>query len=247
MPPVSPQAERLLKGWLQCAPNREVARYRSEVTVDGIQRSVIVISKAPRAGFVKTRMCPPLTHGQAAQLATAALADTFAAAAAATADRRVAVFEGDPNGVVPPGWEVVPQRTGGLDVRLADAFEDVLDTGATQSAGCAVLIAMDTPQVSSQQLEDAFAALTTHDAVIGMTDDGGYWIIGLNEPCRKVFEGVPMSQSTTGQAQLDRLTGLGLTVAVTDSLRDLDTVADVAIVAEAFPGLQLSAWWRSVQ
>jgi uncharacterized protein len=209
------------------------------------QRTAMVISKEPRPGQVKTRMCPPLSLEQASQLASAALTDTFSAVNSAQVDRRVAVFEGNPAGVVPQDWEVVAQRTGGLDVRLADAFDDVLGTDCYGQS--AVLLAMDTPQVTSQQIEAAFDLLVTHDSVIGMTEDGGYWIVGLNVARRKVFEGVPMSQPTTGAAQLQRMYTLGLTVAVTDTMRDLDTVEDVQQVALDFPDLLLSRWWGGVQ
>jgi uncharacterized protein len=197
-------------------------------------------------------MCPPLTPNQAAELAAAALADTFAALEIAQVGRRIAVFEGDPTGVVPADWEVIPQRTGGLDVRLADAFDDVLRSAGSSGEGSsgegssAVLVAMDTPQVSADQINEALAALETHDAVIGMTDDGGFWIVGLQRACREVFEGVPMSEASTGQAQLHRLQSLGMSVAVVDTVRDLDTIEDVIAVTEAFPSLQLSAWWRGV-
>jgi uncharacterized protein len=209
----------------------------------------MVISKEPVPGKVKTRMCPPLSHEQAAQLAGAALADTFGSVDGADARRKVAVFEGDPTGIVPADWEVIPQRVGGLDVRLADAFDDVLGTRTSGESGshCAVLVAMDTPQVTARQIDAALDALDTHDAVIGFTEDGGYWIIGLQQACRQVFVGVPMSEATTGEAQLRRLQSLGKSVLVLDTLRDLDTVDDVIAVADGFPLLQLSKWWRSVQ
>ncbi len=207
----------------------------------------MVISKEPVVGRVKTRMCPPLTHEAAAELAAASLADTFAAVGLADVDQRVAIFEGDPQSVVPSGWLVIPQRTGGLDVRLADAFQDVIDVANDANDCGAVLIAMDTPQVSSSMLDFALDELQTHDAVLGLTDDGGYWIVGLRAARRDVFEGVPMSQANTGAEQLKRLRSLGLSVAVLDQLRDLDTVDDVAAVSAEFPDLQVSSWWRAAQ
>jgi uncharacterized protein len=202
---------------------------------------VIVISKQPVPGKVKTRLCPPLTHEHAADLAGFALRDTVAAVNACSAERRVAVFEGDPEGWVPAHWDVVPQRTGGLDVRLADAFDDVLgDTNAPT-----VLIAMDTPQVTPHQLDDALARLDNADAVIGMTPDGGYWLVGLRRADRSVFEGVPMSTEHTGSAQLERLRACGMSVAIIDPLFDLDTTAELELLAEHFPHLQTAAMWRA--
>jgi uncharacterized protein len=200
----------------------------------------MVICKQPVAGRVKTRMCPPLTHDEAADLAAAAVRDTFAVGDAWAPARRVAVFEGSNTDWIPAGWEHVPQRTGGLDVRLADAFEDVMRDDRPS-----VLVAMDTPQITVAQLTSAAGALHEHDAVIGLTDDGGYWLIGLRHPNRGVFEGVPMSVDTTGAAQVERIQSLGLSLGFADQLVDLDTCDDVARVAGAFPELATSRWWNA--
>jgi uncharacterized protein len=203
--------------------------------------TVIVISKQPVAGKVKTRLCPPLTHGQAAELAGAALQDTVQAVNGCSTQRRVAVFEGNPEGWIPEDWDVVPQRTGGLDVRLADAFDDVLG----DATGPTVLIAMDTPQVTPAQLNNALAHLDNADAVIGLTPDGGYWLIGLRRADRALFEGVPMSTDHTGAAQLDRLTERGLSVAIVEPLSDLDTIAELQLLSDQFPHLRTAATWQS--
>ena len=77
--------------------------------------ALLVIAKAPVAGRVKTRLSPPCTPAQAARLARAALEDTLAACDdASAAGRRVLVLEGEPDGWLPPGWEVVAQRGEGL-------------------------------------------------------------------------------------------------------------------------------------
>jgi uncharacterized protein len=205
--------------------------------------TVIVLAKQPVSGAVKTRLCPPCSIEQAAQLAAAALADTFAAVSACRADRLVAVFDGDPEGIVPPSFEVIAQRTGTLDVRLADAFDDVFRGLADGERDTVLLIAMDTPQVTAFMLDKAFDLLDQHDSVIGMTDDGGFWIIGLTDPDRRVFEGVPMSVDTTGAAQLERLQSLGLTVGMLGILRDLDTAIDVQWASQEFPQLKTSKTW----
>jgi glycosyltransferase A (GT-A) superfamily protein (DUF2064 family) len=153
--------------------------------------ALIVIAKAPVAGRVKTRLSPPCTPAQAARLARAALADTFAACdAAAGARRRVVAVEGEPGGWIPGGWDVVAQRGDGLAERLAGAFADV--------GGPALAVGMDTPQVGAAQIEAGLAALARFDAVFGPATDGGYWAIGLREADPAVFAGVPMSRDDTG-------------------------------------------------
>lgn len=190
---------------------------------------LIVIAKEPRPGLVKTRLSPPFTPEGAAALASAALEDTIAAAVASGITTTVA-FEGEPTGHIPPGLEVIPQRGPGLAERLASAFED--------AGGPALLIGMDTPQVTPAMLTDAVQRLTAPDvdAVLGRAPDGGYWAIGLKRADRRIFEGVPMSSEETADRQLERLEDLGLRCAPLAALTDVDDFLDAAEVALVAPG-----------
>jgi rSAM/selenodomain-associated transferase 1 len=190
--------------------------------------ALLVIAKAPAPGRVKTRLCPPCTHAEAAELAAAALADTLAAAMRARrATGRVLVLAGERGAWVPRGFRVVPQRGGGLADRLAAGFADA---GAP-----AFLVGMDTPQVTAALLDAALAALDTRDAVLGPATDGGYWGIGLRRPDAEVFRDVPMSEPITAAAQRARLADLGLRTSLLPPLRDVDTIADARAVAAECP------------
>lgn len=203
--------------------------------------ALIVIAKAPVPGRVKTRLCPPCTPQQAAALAEAALADTLAAVAATPVARRVCALDGEPGPWLPDGIEVLAQRGDGLGARLAAAFDDV--------GGAALLIGMDTPQVTPAQLGAALAALRAPgaDAVLGLAPDGGYWAIGLRTPDPTVFAGVPMSTALTGAAQQARLLETGRRVRLLSELRDVDTIADARTVAAAAPDGCFAAALRDVE
>jgi uncharacterized protein len=216
---------------------------------------LIVLAKAPVAGRVKTRLCPPLSGEQAAEIALAALKDTLRAVAAIQVDHRILVLDGEPGDWVPEGFSVLPQKTGLLDQRLIDAFADVsahvgqpeqCNTGVGRGEPC-VLIAMDTPQVHPRQLTDALADLADADSVIGMAEDGGFWLIGLNASDPEVFRDIPMSVDFTGAAQLDRLALLGHRTITVETLRDIDTFADLDAVAAEFPDLAVSQVWIAMQ
>jgi rSAM/selenodomain-associated transferase 1 len=191
--------------------------------------TLLVIAKAPVAGRVKTRLCPPCTPSQAARLAHAALADTLAAVASVPGVLRVLALDGDPAGLAPAGFGVVAQRGEGLDERLAAAF--------AAADGPALLVGMDTPQVTPAILERGLDALAQADAVLGPADDGGYWAVGLRDPrhAAAAFPGVPMSTAGTGAAQHRRLRSLGLTVESLPALRDVDTFVDARAVAASAP------------
>lgn len=205
--------------------------------------SLIVIAKEPRPGHAKTRLIPDLGAEGAAAVAAACLADTLHAVADASATRRVLVLDGEPGDWLPDaGFEILPQRSGDLDVRLAAAFED-------SGAAPALLVGMDTPQVNGGLLEAGITALCAEgtDAVLGPASDGGYWAIGLRECDRQVFEGVPMSSDETGLHQRERLGELGLSWAELEQLRDIDTIDDARAVATAAPWTRCAAALRAIE
>ncbi len=209
--------------------------------------ALLVIAKEPLAGRVKTRLCPPCTPVQAAALARAALLDTLEVVARTPAARRVLVLDvaggrDDDDelaragaSLCPPGFEVIAQRGDGLAQRLASAFEDVGQP--------ALLVGMDTPQLTPALLLDGISALAREevDSVLGPSLDGGYWSIGLRRPARAVFEGVPMSEPSTCEAQRRAILRLGLVLHEQPSLLDVDTMADARVVAREAPGTRFAA------
>ncbi|MEU6660180.1 DUF2064 domain-containing protein [Streptomyces sp. NPDC046821] len=200
-----------------------------------VEPTLLVIAKSPAPGRVKTRLTPPFTPGEAARLAEASLVDTLRAALATPARRRVLVLDGAPGPWLPDGIEVVAQCAGGLDERLAAAFAGC--------AGPAVLIGMDTPQVTPSLLAPALGADAWRDcdAWFGPAHDGGFWALGLAAPDPELLRGVPMSTPHTGAAQRARLTSAGLRVRDLAVLRDVDTADDAALVAAAAPDGRFAA------
>ena len=188
-----------------------------------------MIAKAPVAGRAKTRLSPPFTPAQAADLAEAALCDTLEAVLQTPASRRLLVLDGAAGDWLPAGIEMIPQRPLGFGQRLAGAFED--------AGGPAFLIGMDTPQVTPAILAGALGALLapSTDAVLGPCEDGGYWGIGLMHADPRAFEGVPMSTERTAECQLRRMETLGLRTALLPVLRDVDRHADAVAVAREAP------------
>jgi glycosyltransferase A (GT-A) superfamily protein (DUF2064 family) len=198
------------------------------------------MAKAPTPGAVKTRLCPPCTPEQAAAIAAAALADTFDAVAACSADRLMVALAGEPGPWLPPGFGVLPQRGHDLAERLTHAW--------AAAGGPGVQIAMDTPQVTAADLDAALATLEQPgtDAVLGLAADGGWWAIGLRRPW-DVFRGVPMSTAATGAAQLARLRALGMNVRLLPTRRDVDTWADARSVARLIPRSRFARAVRAIE
>ncbi|MBL8931441.1 MAG: DUF2064 domain-containing protein [Kineosporiaceae bacterium] len=194
--------------------------------------TALVLAKAPRAGHSKTRLIPTFGADGAAALAAAALADTLDAVRAAEVTARVLVLDGMvselPESLSLTGFRVVPQVEGSHGERIIAAFEQV--------TGPAVLIGMDTPQVTPALLRLDLDAPA--DAWLGIAEDGGWWALGLRHPrrdARRVLADVPMSTPRTGAATRDRLAQCGLTVVDLPVVRDVDEGADALAVATAAP------------
>jgi glycosyltransferase A (GT-A) superfamily protein (DUF2064 family) len=190
--------------------------------------TLIVIAKQPLPGRAKTRLHPPLSLEQAAQLAGAAIDDTLAVGNAVAASRRILLFEGDLPPASADGWETLPQVGGDLDERLAVAFDAV--------SGPTLLIGMDTPQLAADDLAVVFEGWPDDiDAWFGPASDGGFWALGLREPRGDLIRGVPMSRDDTGDLQLQRLAEAGLRVGMLRSLTDVDSYRDACRVAALAP------------
>ncbi len=200
----------------------------------------LVLAKAPLAGRVKTRLCPPYSSAQAAALAAASLDDTLRAVACSAASGRTLVLDGPPEMVSAAGFDVVHQCGGGLDARIAAAFG--CHTGAQ------ILVGMDTPQLTPDLLDEAMTALldTSVDAVIGPAEDGGYWAVGLRSPNVGAFVGVPMSRPWTYLAQRERFDRLGLRVVTLPTLRDVDDAFDAKCVADLAPATAFARAFREM-
>lgn len=205
---------------------------------------LLVVAKSPEPGLAKTRLTPVVSEQVAAEIAAASLLDTLAAVyvvsdvAACVAwtgalDRAVRSTEvADALARV----TVVPQRGEGLGARLAGAHADV----AEAFPGTPVLqIGMDTPQVTSSLLAGAVAPLHRPggpDAVLGPAADGGWWALGLRDPCAaELVRTVPMSRGDTGALTLRALRSADLRVEALPELVDVDTMDDAELVAAEIP------------
>ena len=206
----------------------------------GGAQTIAVLAKEPVPGRVKTRLQAEFSPEDAAELAACAIEDTLHALRASRAGRKVLVWDGNPY-----PWslefETVAQTCGNLNDRLGSAFDVLLSQDRPQPV---LLIGMDTPQVTARLLDTDWEGA---DAVLGLSEDGGFWAIGLRagDP-REVFDGIPMSTDRTGAAQLARLIALDLSVHLLPPLRDVDLPADAEHVAGRYPWLKFARRHREL-
>ncbi|MQY29433.1 TIGR04282 family arsenosugar biosynthesis glycosyltransferase [Nocardia aurantia] len=206
-----------------------------------IDATLLVIAKAPIAGFAKTRLTPPFSPQEAAGLAAAALLDTLAAVRGSGVRHRMVSWTGDLEraeradeiGAALADFEVVPQSEGSFGERLAGAHADASYLGRP-----VLQIGMDTPQAGPDLLAAcATRLLTSGDTVLGPATDGGWWALGLTDPAAaSILVTVPMSTARTGELTGAALRRYGCRLRRLPTLTDVDTIAEVDRVAAARPG-----------
>lgn len=198
---------------------------------------VAVFAKECLPGRVKTRLTPPLTPDQAADLAQLSLSRTLDTIRLLPVRERLLVMDGTPDARDAAGFAVVAQTGGLLDERLAAICDD--------ATGPLLIVGMDTPQVSAAHLApllmDWSAATPQHDAWMGRAEDGGFWALALRRPEGALVRGVPMSTDKTGAEQLSRLAAGGLSVGLLPVLRDMDHMDDAREIAAEIPGTEFAA------
>ena len=196
--------------------------------------TIVVIAKECLPGRVKTRLHPPLTLEQAAELAQAALDDTLETVGGLPARRRILFFDGTTPPPSADGFDVVPQPDGTLDERLAHIF-DLVD-------GSVLLVGMDTPQLSRADVAPVVDSWPEEvDAFLGPANDGGFWALALRESRGDLVRGVPMSRDDTGATQVRRLEAEGLELGMLPELIDVDTIEDAREVGSVYPGGRFAA------
>lgn len=184
-----------------------------------------LVAKAPVAGQVKTRLCPPLSPAQAAELAAAMLADV-AATVRETGLPAWCVHAGPPQPVraaVGDDLPLRPQRGGDLGERLTACQRDLFGGGLERL----VLLGGDVPTVDAALLAGALARADAADVVLGPARDGGYTLLVSHRPTPELFAGVDMGTERVLARTLARAREAGLAAATVDARHDLDTLADL--------------------
>ncbi|MBI4370985.1 MAG: TIGR04282 family arsenosugar biosynthesis glycosyltransferase [Elusimicrobia bacterium] len=197
--------------------------------------TLIVFVKAPVAGRVKTRLCPPLSFAQAAELYRAFVKDTLASAAVVPQTRvEVAYAPFDDHASL--DWIEPRTRPGlflqqGADLgrRLENAFAKAFRDGADKVA----IIGSDTPQLDPAIVAKAFSALDRKEAVLGPARDGGYYLIGLRKTRPCLFARIPWSSDKVFAETVARARLEGVSLECLPELNDIDTFADLKRLADA--------------
>ncbi|MGH3823200.1 MAG: TIGR04282 family arsenosugar biosynthesis glycosyltransferase [Pseudonocardiaceae bacterium] len=211
--------------------------------------ALLMLAKAPVPGQVKTRMCPPVSPVQAAQLAAAAFRDTLDVVLAVPGVTPVVALTGDLAQAIDAdalieqlrATTVLPQRGATLGQRIATSIADAV---AAVGPRPVLQIGMDTPQVDAILLSRCLDLLDGDgvDAALGMAADGGWWILGVRRPeLADLIADIPTSRPDTGARTMAALRAAGCRVIDLPTLSDVDTWENAVAVAASVPGGRFAA------
>ena len=185
------------------------------------------MAKVPTAGTVKTRLQPFFSPEQCAQLAECFLLDTVSKAECLRNQIIIAYTPLENLDILrrklPSQKTFIEQKGASLGDRMFNAFQFAF----SQDPGATVMIGTDSPTFPSEFLQQAFENLRENDAVLGETEDGGFYLIGLRTPRKEIFKNVQWSSPQTFGQTVGNIKKLGLKLSLLPICFDVDLPADV--------------------
>ena len=191
------------------------------------KNALIIFTREPVPGKTKTRLMPYLSPQQCADLHLCFLRDIYREAYKTGADIIVSYDGEEPvllKSVFGNGCRYIRQQGDGLGTRMALAIGFALDLGYEK----AVLIGTDIPEIRADSLADAFKILDEDDLVIGPTEDGGYYLIGMKKLYNEAFNVRKYGGSSVLNETLQGLKDCGISAGLADAYQDMDEREDLA-------------------
>lgn len=199
---------------------------------------IVILAKAPKAGWAKTRLVPALGELGAAALARRLLQHTITQAIHANVGS-VELCMTPFHDIawrdirVPKGITRSDQGDGDLGERLSRAGKRVTDSGEA-----VLLIGTDCPTLDAAQLQQVAQAMNEADAVLVPAADGGYTALGLNRFHPLLFSNITWSTDSVAFETLCRLGQLGWSVRQLPMLHDIDEPDDLQWLPADWPETQ---------
>ena len=196
------------------------------------RRRLIIFTRYPESGKVKTRLIPVLGKEGAASLHRAMTERTLRWAKSLSRknpDLIAICFEGRTRRMMEewlgPELNYFHQGDGDLGERMARAFQESFQRGIKE----VVLVGVDCPELTAFHGKAAFVALKNHDLVLGPTDDGGYCLIGLKQMVPEIFRTIAWGADTVHHETLERAKNKGISVKNLNILHDVDEPQDLSL------------------
>jgi hypothetical protein len=199
-----------------------------------MEEAVVLMAKAPVAGRVKTRLCPPLDPRESAALYACMLGDTAEEISSVARIARYLFL--DPPVAANAMREApfspfvrFPQRGKDLGEKMWDAAATAFRLGAMR----VVIVGGDCPALTAERLRRAFRELREGaEAVFGPSADGGYYLVGLASPDERLFRGFRWSTAEVLRNAAARCRTLSAPFSFLPPGRDVDTGEDLLALRE---------------
>ena len=189
--------------------------------------TLIIFTRYPRVGRVKTRLIPHLGPEGAYDLHTELTEHTLKQLG--TFPKLQIWFTGEAEAAMQDwlgrGYCYRRQAAGTLGEKMDQALQQVLAEGNDK----AVLIGTDCPGITLSHIEMAFQKLESHDVVLGPAADGGYYLIGLRSAHPELFRNIPWGTDRVCALTAQQAAVAGLSVSYLETLADIDRPGDLAI------------------
>jgi len=193
-------------------------------------RALIIFAKQPATGRVKTRLTPPLSPGEAAELYRCMLCDTLAKVRRLPGIVPVIFYQDDPGAgeyfqSLAPEMEALPQRGSDLGERMQLAFAEMFGRGHAEVA----IIGSDSPDLPGEFIVRSFRLLADggKDLVVGPTEDNGYYLLAMRRVWRELFHAMPWSTAEVLPLTLARADSAGISTGLLPVWYDIDAAADL--------------------
>lgn len=192
-----------------------------------MKKAIIIMAKVPEAGKVKTRLQSVLSAEKCAEFAECLLQDAINKAKILPTLLILAYSPSDKNRFFDLFLDhkiiFVPQEGTDLGERMFNAFQFAFE----QNLDSIVMIGTDSPVFPARFIENAFDLLTESDAVLGRTDDGGYYLIGLRKLKKEIFENVEWSSPATFRQTAQNIENNELKLTLLPRSYDVDLPEDL--------------------
>lgn len=132
---------------------------------------------------------------------------------------------------IPVEWNLIPQCEGDLGVRMKTFFQQQFDS---LNAEKIIIVGADCPQLTSTEVDQAFARLDRFEVVIGPSNDGGYYLLGMKSRCYDVFADIAWSTPSVLQNTKDHLRRLGVDFGLLATKTDVDDQTDLEQLIESW-------------
>jgi len=188
-------------------------------------QALIIFVRNPDHGKVKTRLATSIGKDESLEVYKKLLQHTFLQTKSLNVNKFV--FYVDQIGTDDIWAEGSYQKNVQQGIDLGDRMYQAVKSVSESCAGSTILIGSDCPEIDEDLLKRAFNILDTRDLVIGPATDGGYYLIGMNDPYFELFKNISWSSPAVLSETLQKARELHLDLELLKELSDIDTEEDL--------------------